>query len=146
MATNTQIFQNSSAYYSAGSGTMYNILSERVVHMLTRLPMQAGLPGDASAKTTNVLTIDIGVCTENISLTGLVDTLVSISGNPTKPDFENMVRTWWDYGDSQSTLPILTISSGQAYCGNFKSASFTQEGGLETWWNFEVIFTVRAKI
>jgi hypothetical protein len=146
MPSNIGLYQNSSAYYISNVSSMYNILGERVVHMFLRLPTQAGLPGDSTAKTTNVLTIDIGVCTETISITGIVDSFTSLSGNPNKIQLENAIRTWWDYGDTQTTLPIIAISSGQAYCGNFKSASFTQEGGLETWWTFEIIFTVRAKL
>jgi hypothetical protein len=146
MPANVAIYQNSSAYSTYASGQIYNLFSERVVHMFLRLPSQAGLPGDATAKTTSVLTIDVGVCTETLSLTGVVDTASQLSGNPSKIDLERAVRTWWDYGDSQATLPILEISSGQAYCGNVKSSTFTQEGGLETWWNFELIFSIRAKL
>ena len=146
MTTNVSIYRNSSAYAVVTSGTSYNILAERAVHMLLRLPTQAGLPGDSTSRTTNVLTIDIGVCTETLSLTGIVDSFTMHSGNPNKIDFERMIRTWWDYGDNQATLPIIQISSGQAYCGNFKSATFSQEGGLEAWWTFELIFTVRAKV
>lgn len=146
MSTNISIYQNSSSYFSVTSGSMYNILSERVVHMFLRLPSQTGLPGDSDSKIPSVLTIDVGVCTETISLTGIVDTTVSLSGNPNKIDMENVIRKWWDYGDAEATLPIVVISSGQAYAGNVKSATFTQEGGLEAWWTFELIFSVRAKI
>jgi len=146
MTTNITIYQNSSNYYSVTSGAMYNLLSERVVHMFTRLPTQAGLPGDSTTKLPSVLTVDIGVCTENISLTGIVDTHISVSGNPIKAELESVIRRWWDYGDSGATLPIIQVMSGQAYCGNIKSATFTQEGGTESWWTFELIFNVRAKV
>jgi hypothetical protein len=145
VTTNISIYENSSAYFTSASGAMYNILGERVVHMFLRLPAQAGLPGDTTTKLPYVLTIDIGVCTETISVTGIVDSSVQLSGNPSKIELENAVRKWWDFGDVDHTLPIIQIASGQAYIGNVKSASFTQEGGLETWWNFEVIFSVRAK-
>lgn len=146
MTTNISIFKNSSAYYTLLSGLMYNVLTERAVHMFLRLPSQAGLPGDSTTKIPSVMTVDIGTCTETVSITGIVDSFEKLSGNPNKLCLEDVVRTWWDYGNDQALLPIIAISSGQAYCGNFKSATFTQEGGMETWWNFEIIFTVKAKI
>lgn len=148
MALEVTIYQNSSAYNTNTLSTVYTILADRIVHMFTRLPSQAGLPGDSSTKLPSVLTIDVGVCTEVISITGIVDAnIIKESGLALKSQLETVGRTWWDYGDTDATLPRLKIASGQIYTGNVKSMSFTAEGGThDQYWNFEMIFVARNKI
>ena len=141
------IYQNTAAYNSPSYGsTAFYIPAETCVHMFLRLPTQAGLPGVSATKATQTLVIDVGICTETISLTGTVNTVSSGSGDPAKTDLEAVSRTWWDYGAVLANLPIITLSTGQSYYGCLKSASFTQEGGTVDRWTFEIIFVVRAKL
>lgn len=139
------IFQNAAAASAPSYGTnAWYLQCETCVHMFLRLPTQAGLPGKSSDKSTQTLNIDLGVCTETISLTGVVNNAAAETGNPMKTDLENVVRKWWDYGATVANLPVLKIDTGQTYAGNVKSATFTREGGIEDRWNFEIIFLVKS--
>ena len=125
-------------------GTTYSLRADKIVHMFTRLPTQIPLPADNSGNP-QVFSLDLGMSIEQITLQGVVDT--SGSGtNPSKANLEDVLRTWWDYGDTPTSLAKLTIASGQSYYGHFKSGEFTQEGALEDRWGLSLVFLVRCKI
>lgn len=138
-----KIYENEVARSSPSWGTdAYYLQVETVVHMFLRLPTQAGLPGDYTTKDPQTLTIDVGVCTETISITGVVNNVSTVTGDPTKIQLEDVAKKWWDYGADKDELAILEIDSSRYYSGNIKSATFTREGGLEDRWTFEIIFVV----
>jgi len=146
---NVKIFQNNAAYLNPSYGTnAFNLTASRIAHMFTKLPTQAGLPGDSSTHATNVLTIDVGVCTEAISLIGIINSVADeeTPSDPSKVGLEDSIRNWWDYGDDVNDLPIIQFNDDQAYRGHIKTCSFTQDGGQEAWWDFELVFLVRAKV
>jgi hypothetical protein len=127
------LYQNKAAFLSPSFGTnSWYLPVENCVHMFLRLPTQAGLPGGATTKLPSTLTIDVGICTETISVKGTVNNTPSgVSGDPAKPDLENIAKTWWDYGASSSSLPVIkiddslsTISAGSFAVGRTYTISY----------------------
>ena len=125
----------------AFSGTVYNMKCDTVEHTYNRLPTQAPMPGIEGSQTL-VLTLDLGMCIEQVSLTGLVNTASEGSGDPSKVDLENVAATWWVYGDSTSEMPVLQVSSSPFHVV-LKSAVFRKEAGMEDRWNYNIIWLVR---
>lgn len=121
--------------------TSYSLKVDVVEHTFNRPATQSGLPGDYSTKQPSAIVIDLGICVEQISLTGIVDD----SGSPSKYDLENVLRTWWEFGDTPTTMTKLTLKSGQSYYGAFKAASFRWIAGQEDRWEFSMIFLVYQK-
>ena len=129
MSLNVQISKNS---------TTYALKAEEVSHDFSRMPSQIGLPS-VTGSDPYVFSLDLGICIEQITVRGIVDS----SGDLTKYDLENVVRTWWDYGDTSSTLCKLQIATGSVYYGHIKNMSFKQMGALEDRWQFSFNFLVR---
>jgi hypothetical protein len=136
----------------SGVTTTYAIKSDSVDHSFTRFTTQAPLPsGTPNVAGTNFW-LDLGMELEQITLSGTVDTVGSNSGGvvyPSKVNLEDVCRNWWNYTNATvvvSTLPQLTLSSGQTYAVAIKQADFKQEAGEEDRWTFSIVFIVGAKI
>lgn len=123
-------------------GSEYSLKVSRIEHTFNRLVSQTGLPGEGESNSPNVFLLDLGVCTERISLIGVVDE----STSPTKYELETVAREWWAYGDADSSLCTITLPSSQSYRGAIQSSSFTKEGGIPSKWDFSVIFLIKSKV
>ena len=146
MSLKVNIFQNTAAMNSPSWGVnAYMMMVQNLVHGFTRMPSQSGLPGSSLTKLPSTLNIDVGICTEQISITGVVPDISTTVGIPAKTDIDTIMRTWWDYGGTPSKLPIIQEASGEQYCGNFKTCNLTQQGGEEITWIVELVFVVEAK-
>ncbi len=121
--------------------TTYTLNVDVIEHSFVRLPTQTGLPGDDTSKEPNVWILDLGICVEQINLSGIIED----SGTPSKYDMETVVRQWWEFGDDPTVLMNLTLKSGQSYYGTIKSATFRQLGAMEDRWDFTIIFLVYQK-
>lgn len=123
----------------------YNFKAESIDHQFTRLPAQAGLPGVESQEAP-VLTIDLGVCVQQITVQGTLDSTSTDEEIPTKADLEYVVLNWWKYGDNPANLIQLTLPGGTTYSVSVKIASFHIEGGIEDRWNFSITFLVSVPV
>jgi len=126
------------------SGTTYELQCDTVEHVFVRAPTQAGMPGEESAEPI-VITVDLGVVTQQISLNGIVNTISVGGDDPAKADLETVCLEWWKYGDDPTTMPVLAIPGGSYYV-TLKTASFRMEGALEDRWAFSLAWLVRQEI
>ncbi len=128
------------------SGSPYTLKVAEVSHMMVRMPVQSGLPGDTDDNQVNLFGLDLGQCVEQISISGIVDESALESGEPTKKQLESVVRNWWseDCNDKDTcTNGVgLTIDSTQTYWGAIKSANFRKAGGIEDRWEYSIEFIV----
>ena len=120
----------------------YYLLADSVDHMFTRMPIQAPYP--SSDKNPSIFGLDLGLCVEQISMHGIVNTDANVGNadDPSKAELCALVRTWWDYGDTPTSLAKLTINSTEVFYGFIKQASFKQAGGVEQRWDFDLIFLI----
>ena len=121
--------------------TTYYLMTESIDHVFIRAPAQAGLPGVQSTKG-GFLTVDLGVCTPQITVNGVVNTTSSDIGDPSKVNLERVVNYWWQYGADSTLLPQLTLPGGSIYPVSVKMASFHIDAALEDRWLFSIIFLV----
>jgi len=126
------------------SGTTYELQCETIDHAFIRAPTQAGFPS-AEGGTPEVLTIDLGVVIQQISLNGVVNVTSAGGNDPTKAQLETVCINWWKYGDVAATMILLAIP-GSSYYVTLKTASFRMEGGLEDRWNFSIALLVREEV
>lgn len=126
------------------SGTTYKLMCETVEHSFVRLPTQSGMPAVEGSEP-EVLIVDLGVVTQQVTLNGTVNVTSSGSDDPTKQQLETMCLTWWKYGDTPSTMVRLNIP-GSSYYVALKTASFRMEGGLENRWAYSLAWLVRLEI
>lgn len=126
------------------SNTTYYILAETCAHSFSRLAAQLGMPSGTEGSVGQVFTLDLGQCTEQINISGIVDS----SGTPSKTDLETVCRQWWGYTNFTTTnnLPIITLESGQAYYCAIKSAEFKREAAKEDRWDMNLSFIVAQKV
>jgi hypothetical protein len=131
---------------NAAATVTYDFIAENVVHAFLRLPTQAPLPAVAGS-TPQVYTLDLGMLTEQITISGTVNNVSTGAGDPSKVDLEEVCRNWWGYTNTpgSSTLAKLTISASQTYYVILKTAEFTQSGGTEDRWAMSIIFLVASK-
>ena len=127
------------------NGATYYFLAEAIDHTFTRLPAQAGMPGVESTQA-GVITLDLGVCTQQITINGYVNTESMGANDPTKANLVSAVLTWWKYGATPGDLPQLTLPGGDTYPVSIKMASFHIEGGLMDRWIFSIIFLVSVPV
>ena len=139
--------------YALVSGTpvTYTLKAEATGHLFNRLATQAPLPSVSGNTPGDIFVLDLGMLIEQISLVGLVDTIVTsgVPLFPSKNDLEDICRNWWVYtnvGAETSTLPQLTIDSGQTYAVTIKQADFKREAALEDRWSYAIIFLIQQKI
>ena len=126
------------------AGITYELRCDGIEHTFTRLPTQAGLPSLEGSQE-DVITIDLGICIEQIILTGVVNTTSAGGNDPSKVDLETVIGTWWAYGDTVTSLPTLQIPSG-SYKVHLKVATFRMEGAIEDRWIFSLTWLVREKV
>jgi len=127
----------------AYGGTTYELKCEVIEHSILRMPVQAGLPTTQGTEG-SVLTVDLGVAVQQISLNGLID-VTSPGGNiPSRNQLVVACLTWWQYGATASVLPVLAIP-GTSYYVALKNASFRMEGALEDRWYFSLTYLVREE-
>ncbi len=123
-------------------GATYNLLAENVSHQFTRMPSQAGLPSESDGTDPNVLLLDLGICIQQISVSGIVNSEGTTSpSTPTKTEFETIVKTWFKTTANKGDLMTITIS-GSTYSGAIRTANFRQTAGQEDRWDFEITFLV----
>jgi hypothetical protein len=85
---------------------------------------------------------------QQIIIEGLVDNVSMGTGQPTKLQLEDVMKTWYvqySIGGSNNpaTITIPTgLNSSKSYSGFFKNASFTMTGGLEDRWVYSILFYV----
>lgn len=138
-------------YQVSGSSTYYSLRAEKVTHSLSRNPSQIGIPSELISTAPSVITLDLGVCVENITVSGLVNSVSTGTGDPSKTDLETAGRTWWVTGaDNPSLLPAITIATigsvAQQYRVHIKTLRFTQEAAMEDRWSFDFEFIVNSKV
>ena len=126
------------------SGTTYELQCESIDHMFVRMPTQAGMPGEEATEPI-VITVDLGVVTQQITMNGLVNTTSAGGNDPSKADLEIVCLKWWKYGDVPANLVRVNIPGG-SYYAVLKTASFKMEGALEDRWNFSIAWLVREEI
>jgi hypothetical protein len=131
---------------NAAATVTYNFIAETATHAFIRLPTQSPLPAAVGA-TPQVYTLDLGMLTEQITISGTVNTTSTGAGDPSKVDLEDVCRNWWGYTNTpgSSTLAKLTISANQTYYVILKTAEFNQSGGTEDRWSMTIIFLVASK-
>lgn len=131
-------------------GSPYTLKVEEITHAMVRMPTQSGLPGDTDNNQVNVFGIDLGMCVEQISLTGLIEETDAEAGEPTKKNLETAVRNWWSEEcndiDTCTNGVGLTIDSTETYWGAFKGCTFRKMGGIEDRWNFSLEFIVIGRV
>ena len=69
------------------SGTTYTLQCESIEHVFIRMPTQAGMPGEESTEPI-VITVDLGVVTQQISLNGVVNVTSTGGNDPSKAELE----------------------------------------------------------
>ena len=126
------------------SGVIYQLQVDTLEHIFTRMPSQAGLPAENTEDPTVIL-LDLGICVEQISLRGIVNTTSKGGNDPSKVNLEIVARTWFESTTEYSQMVKLTISSGQSYYGAIRSATFRQMGALEDRWEYEILFLCAQK-
>jgi hypothetical protein len=128
------------------AGSPYSLLAETVSHSFSRFPAQAGLPKTTANPSYNpVLLLDLGICIEQISIEGIVNTTALNAGDPTKAQLESVMRGWFIATSvTPNQMTKLTINSTQSYYGAFKSATFSQQAAQEDRWSFSLIFLVSS--
>jgi hypothetical protein len=123
----------------------YTLKAEAIDHVFTRIPAQAGLPG-VETQQAPVIIIDLGVCVQQITVNGYVDSDSTDSSNPTKDNLEYATLKWWKYGDDTTTLMQITLPGGTTYPCSVKMASFHMDGAQEDRWSFSLTFLVSVPV
>jgi hypothetical protein len=119
-------------------GQTWNLKCEQVTHSYTRAPIQAGLPGQSGANP-NVLLLDLGICIQQITIRGVVNVTSDGTGDPIKSDLDLVCQQWFESSATAADLIDISIPEG-TYHGVVKSATFTKVGGVETYWNYDIMF------
>jgi hypothetical protein len=123
----------------------YYLRVDSIDHNFTSLPAQSGLPG-VETEQAPVITIDLGVCVPQITVSGIVNSVSTGINDPSKSDLEHVVLEWWRYGDDTTTLPQLTLPGGAIYPVSTKIASFHIDGALEDRWQFSITWLVSVPV
>lgn len=119
------------------TGTSYSLKVDRVEHSVIRMAVQSELPGDPDSKTPKDMILDLGMCLQQIVITGTVD----VTGTPSKSNLETASTTWWITTSTKSEMSRLVIS-GVTYYGAIKNASFVYVAGVPEKWDFSITFMV----
>ena len=134
---------------TGGAQSPFYLKAEHIEHVISRTPFQVGFPSASAGIRGQIFTLDLGMATEQISFSGIVDvgTLAlpykDADGVATKEGLELAVNTWWGYGaDSATGLATLTIGS-TVYTGSIKIVTFRQDAALEDRWHFDLVFVTR---
>jgi len=130
-----------------GGETTYNLLASKVEHSMIRTPAQSGLVGDTTTQDPIVLMFDLGMCVEQITITGLVNSAAGGAGEPTKAQLETVVREWWAADVTAANMTKVKIYDAgggvdQEYYGAIKSCGFQQEAALTDRWAFSLVLLV----
>ena len=134
-----------------GSGGATNYLKCDVVdHSFTRLVTQSGLPSEAEGSAPSadgVFLLDLGICIEQITLTGIVDDSPD-DGSISRDALEVAVRSWWAYGDTDASLCKITYSTVAevSYYGGIRTSTFRKTAGNPARWEYSITFLVKSKV
>ena len=128
----------------------YSLQTDSIAHSFTRFAGQSPLPAESSYSAGRNFWLDLGLILEQISLTGVAPLAQTTSGIATKSNLEDVARTWWVYTNATiaaSSLPQVTIASGQVYTFAVKQADFKTEAGREPeWYDFSMILFIGSKV
>lgn len=135
---------------SITKGDTYTLKCDVIDHSFTRLVTQTGLPSgsEGSAPSENeIFLLDLGQCTETINLTGVVDDSPT-DGSATRDSMENVVRSWWAYGDTVGNLLRISYptATSQSYYGAIKNVSFRKTAGIPGRWEYSISFLIKSKV
>jgi hypothetical protein len=137
----------------SGTAYTYDLKAETTNHSITRFAVVASLPKKNNPDATvtafssgSFFSLDLGMALEQITLTGVVDTVGASTTSyvyPSKTQLEGVCRHWWQYTNKQTSkgdLPTLTIDSGQIYSVVIKQGDFKHNAGLEDRWDYSITF------
>jgi len=119
------------------TGTSYSLKVDRIEHTVSRLAAQSGLPADPDSKAPKDMILDLGICLQQIVITGTVD----VTGTPSKSNLETASTTWWVTTTTKTDMSRLVIS-GTTYYGVIRNASFAYVAGVPEKWDFSITFMV----
>ena len=88
-----------------------------------------------------MLILDLGAFRPSIMAEGKIDEVASIDGGitvPSKVNFEDAVRTWYD------TTITFTVS-GDSYVSKIASCRFTMESTKETFWVYQLRLVTQGR-
>jgi hypothetical protein len=134
--------------YTSGSLTDTFIMKvDSLTHEMARAPTQAGLPGDTDTNGINIFGLDLGICTERIAITGIVDEVSQGTNEPSKSDLEDAMRSWWteetgEGSDAIGNSIYLKTTTTRNYWGMFAGCQFSKDGALEDRWQFSLSFLI----
>jgi hypothetical protein len=141
MATNLSV-----RISKASMGKYYYLKADLVEHSIVRMPTQAPLPTDQGSSSPNVFGMDLGMCVEQVTVSGLIDEVADLTNNfPSKYDLENVARKWatQDLTNDVGSAIILIVGYGTNGAEQFncavKSLTFRKEGGLEDRWAYSLV-------
>ena len=130
--------------------TSYFLKCDVVDHSFTRMVTQSGLPSEAEGSAPSsdgVFLLDLGICIEQITLTGVVDDTVT-DGSVSRDAMENVVRSWWAYGDTDASLLKISYptSAIQSYYGAVRNSTFRKSAGASGKWEYSLSFLIKSKV
>ena len=131
------------AISKASESDYYFLKVDSLEHSIIRMPTQAPIPANEGAATSNIFGLDLAMAIPQITITGIVDEVVtdySTTHNPTKQNLEDVAYKWFvhDLTNNYQSALRLAIGSKSYYCA-IKSLTFRMEGGLEDRWTYSLI-------
>ena len=129
----------------SGKIPTYYLKCENIEHSFARMPTQTGFPAEGEAFDPKAFLLDIGVCIEQIALSGIVDDEDDGTGLTTKANMDTVVRSWWGYGDTAATLLNIGLPS-KHYYGAIRNCSFRKMAGSPNKWDFSLTFLVFSEV
>ena len=131
-------------------GAAYFLKCDVIDHSFTRMVTQTGLPaaGEGEAPPADgVFILDLGVCIEQITITGVVDDVPN-DGSVSRDSMETVVRSWWAFGDTDASLLTIAFptSSSQSYYGAIRTATFRKSAGVIGRWEYSIAFLIKSKV
>ena len=124
----------------------YTLKCDVIDHSFTRLVTQTGLPssdeGDSPTED-GVFIIDLGICIEQLTITGVVDDTAS-GTDASKSNMETVVRGWWAFGDTAANLLKISLPNS-SYYGSIRNSSFRKTAGIPDRWEFSLTFLIKSQ-
>jgi len=136
---------------SITKGATYTLKCDVIDHSFTRMVTQSGIPaqdeGTAPSADDGVFMLDLGICIEQITLTGVVDDNPA-DGSVSRDAMETVVRSWWAYGDTNTSLLKISFptASPQSYYGAIRTSTFRKTAGIPGRWEYSIAFLIKSKV
>jgi len=129
------------------------IKCETVNHTFSRFPTVSPLPAQSASTPGTVFLLDLGMCVEQIAITGVIDSTSPGTGIPGKAEIEEICRNWWVYNNTPGSItpslyPIVSIENDTTgnYIFTIKSADFRRVAAQTDRWDMSLMLLVVGKL